>query len=134
MFCQPPVAPVLLWFAGQGEEPTERRTEATRDHLSPTGREVGGQRSSGDGTGSKQQGQPGRVYSRVFGAVPGSDRMQDRNQQIREDDAYRFYVGGAINYWDAFGGSHFTNFFFSYLDVTDQSAQIEYCEQHNDSN
>jgi hypothetical protein len=64
-------------------------------------------------------------------------RRSFSQQEIKAIEAaspLRLYSWGTIKYRDAFHEWHFTNFCFSYYDVTAQNAQTERCDTHNDSN
>ncbi len=45
----------------------------------------------------------------------------------------RYYVWGTVNYEDAFGDPHFTNFCVGFYNLTVSGVQREPCNDHNDS-
>jgi len=46
----------------------------------------------------------------------------------------RLYAWGTVNYEDAFGASHYTNFCIGFFGLTQTNIQFEPCEKHTDSN
>jgi hypothetical protein len=72
----------------------------------------------------------------IAGIFADADRplTQEELIAIQDGKRKRLYVWGTLDYEDAFGDLHFTNYCLDFYGVTEKQVQREPCSDHNDSN